>query len=69
MVECVLVLIYFINICACLSGKHVVQPVCVYKRASSLLIPGVRCGGTSCIIDLSLRFAHVAPPGDGVPGG
>lgn len=25
---------------------------------------GVRCGGTSYIIDLWLRFAHVAPPGD-----
>lgn len=42
---------------------------CVFKRASGLLIPSVRCGGISYIIDLSLRFAHVAPPGDGVPGG
>lgn len=41
----------------------------VWKHASGLLLQGVRCGGTSCIIDASPRFAHVAPPGDGVPGG
>lgn len=29
----------------------------------------VRCGGTTYIIDSSLRFAHVAPPDYGVPGG
>lgn len=41
----------------------------VWKHASGLLLQGVRRGGTSCIIDVSPRFAHVAPPGDGVPGG
>lgn len=43
--------------------------VCLNKRASGLFFQGVICSGTSYIIDLLLRFAHVAPPGDGVSGG
>lgn len=42
---------------------------CVNEHGSSLFIQGVRRGGTSYIIDLWLRFAHVSPPGHGVPEG
>lgn len=34
-----------------------------------LVLWGVICDGTSYIIDLSLRFAHVGPPAGAVPGG
>lgn len=34
-----------------------------------LVLWGVMCDGPSCIIDFALRFAHVAPPADAVPGG
>lgn len=34
-----------------------------------LVLWGVICDGTFCIIDSSLRFAHVGPPADAVPGG
>lgn len=42
--------------------------VCVFSQCV-LVLWGVGCDGTSCIIDPSLRFAHVAPPGAAVPGG
>ena len=66
---CLYLLILSIYLLARVESMLLSHSLCVYKCASSLLIPGVRCGGTSYIIDLSLRFAHVAPPGDGVPGG
>lgn len=47
----------YVSVCVCRSMHH------------GLLLQGVRWGGTSCIIYVSPRFAHVAPRGDGVPGG
>ncbi len=49
----------YVCVCVCVCDQSVPQ---------LLLIQSMRCVGTSYIIDLSLRFAHVAPPGDGVPG-
>ena len=53
----------YLSTCVC----SVSACVRVHMHASDRLIQGTRCGGTSYIIDLSLRFAHVARPG--VPGG
>jgi len=41
----------------------------VNEHASGLLAEGVTCVGASYIIDLLLRYAHVAPPGDSLPEG